>query len=725
MSKTKISWTDVRWNTIHGCSKVSEGCRHCYAERLSLENGWTKSPWTTRNAEENVRQRPGQLSEVYRKPFTDGPQSVFVNSMSDSFHELVPESYIDRIFGVMLDMSQHFFNVLTKRPKRMVDYMADENRLNQIKSAFLSWDYAQRKYRDEIESRVDAFQWLPDHIILGVSVEDKKQLHRIDTLRECDAKLRWLSIEPLLEPLGEINLERIDWIVLGGESESDGNYRPMDHAWAREIRDQCVAADIPFFFKQSAAKKSEQGIGLENGDGTISYWRQRPYDEPIPQGCIALEKLVFDKSIQMRAKEDKHAISEYAESVAQGEELKPIDVFFDGNRYLVGDGFHRGHAHAVIAKRSVRVDIKEGGQREAILHSIAANQKHSAIRWTNADKRRSVTTLLADSEWRKRGSGWIADQCNVSDRYVRKLKNEMGLSRNDSEIEVRRGDQTYTMDKQNIGKKTPDWTDQELAMKADVEKGLAVIANLKKNKALIGWAKEQGLYVYIGRDSRDEGGLLTDGKWGNPFSETVFERERCIELFKEELPRHANMVAQIPELKGKVLGCHCKPDACHGDYLAQLANGEITLDAVATQGSDTPETLPETEPVASTTEQAETMSEDEQRAIGEAISDCEQMCSAWRTIRTGIKRVSTAHNKLRTFRDEGGNFRAEYLIENMDDYLTHENMGQFYRDTGTYNANNPKAQLLEDAMEIRPLCELLSRLCDEILAAIKGSGGDD
>ena len=237
MQETKISWATVTWNPVHGCSRVSAGCDNCYAETLSLQRGWTKFPWTSENAEVNVQTKPHKLKEPYR---WKKPCRVFVNSMSDLFHPRVPDDYLEKVFEIMIDLPQHIFQILTKRPRRAGRWTGP-------------WEH---------------------NIWQGTSVEDKKTLYRIDQLRECDAKTRFLSIEPLLEPLGEINLSGIHWVIVGGESGA--NYREMKHEWAREIRDQCVEKNIAFFFKQSAARRTELGTKLIEVDGSKTIWNQFP-----------------------------------------------------------------------------------------------------------------------------------------------------------------------------------------------------------------------------------------------------------------------------------------------------------------------------------------------------------------------------------------------------------------------------------------------------------------
>ena len=247
MNNTLISWADSTWNPVSGCSRVSEGCDHCYAESISLRFGWTKKPWVGENAAENVILKPHKLKEPYKLKTAS---RVFVNSMSDMYHPQVPDAFIGSIFEVMNDLPQHVFQILTKRPRRAAKW---------------------------------AGPW-GDNIWQGASVENKKTLFRIDQLRDCQAKTRFLSLEPLLEDLGELNLSGIHWVIVGGESGKA--YREMDHSWARDIRDQCVEKGVAFFFKQSAAYRTEMGTELEETDGTKSTWQQFPDtmpSEPTPE----------------------------------------------------------------------------------------------------------------------------------------------------------------------------------------------------------------------------------------------------------------------------------------------------------------------------------------------------------------------------------------------------------------------------------------------------------
>jgi protein gp37 len=245
--KSKIEWTQATWNCVTGCSKVSEGCRNCYALR-----DWARlsaNPNTVYHGRKftDVQCHPERLDQPLR---WTKPRRVFVNSMSDLFHESVPDAFIDQVFAVMALAKQHVFQVLTKRPERMRDYLCARNGLGnpEICSAINSIPYG-------LGNRHGALSMPLPNVWLGVSIEDQATAdERIPLLLQTPAAVRWVSAEPLIGPvrLDEPGLHggpgQLDWCVVGGESGP--NARPMHPDWVRSLRDQCQAAGVPFFFKQ-------------------------------------------------------------------------------------------------------------------------------------------------------------------------------------------------------------------------------------------------------------------------------------------------------------------------------------------------------------------------------------------------------------------------------------------------------------------------------------------
>ena len=208
---SKIEWTDATWNPVTGCNKVSPGCKLCYAERMSRRLKATGMSKYRNGFEVTWHPDALEIPLRWRKP-----RSIFVNSMSDLFHHQVPDQFVHDVFSVMDQANWHWYQVLTKRPERVSD-------LN------------------------DQLPWRPQ-TWLGVSVESDRYLNRIDLLRESGAETKFLSLEPLLGPLTSVNLDGIDWVIVGGESGPGA--RPMKAEWVREIRDQCLEAGVPFYFKQ-------------------------------------------------------------------------------------------------------------------------------------------------------------------------------------------------------------------------------------------------------------------------------------------------------------------------------------------------------------------------------------------------------------------------------------------------------------------------------------------
>lgn len=232
---TAIEWTDATWNPVTGCSKVSPGCAHCYAETLSHRWQWTTKPWTPENAAENVVLHPERLSKPlsWRKP-----RMVFVNSMSDLFHELVPLDFVDEVFARMLAAPQHTFQVLTKRPERMRDYF--DHAVSTFDTKSRVWSIAASVLGASRETGGwPCEEWPLPNVWLGTSIENDRHTFRADILREIPAAVRFISAEPLLGPLPSLDLTGIGWLIVGGESGP--NHRPISEEWVRKLRDACLA----------------------------------------------------------------------------------------------------------------------------------------------------------------------------------------------------------------------------------------------------------------------------------------------------------------------------------------------------------------------------------------------------------------------------------------------------------------------------------------------------
>ncbi|MEM1013731.1 MAG: phage Gp37/Gp68 family protein [Planctomycetota bacterium] len=238
---SSIEWTDATWNPVAGCTPVSAGCLNCYAARMALRlshvPGKTAEKYggTARRSKRGLPVFSGQIvldREALGVPLSwRKPRLIFVNSMSDVFHEKVPAEYVAEIFDVMERCPQHTFQVLTKRPERAAGLASS-----------LPW---------------------PSNVWFGTSVESAQVKDRITHLRKVPAAVRFLSCEPLLGPLPQLALKGIGWVIVGGESGPGA--RPMNEEWVRQIRDQCVRRDVPFFFKQwGGVQKKRHGRTLDN-----------------------------------------------------------------------------------------------------------------------------------------------------------------------------------------------------------------------------------------------------------------------------------------------------------------------------------------------------------------------------------------------------------------------------------------------------------------------------
>ena len=219
-----IEWTDATWNPVTGCTKITAGCDNCYAARFAER--WRGVPGHPFESGFDLTLRPERIAQplAWKRP-----RMIFVNSMSDLFHKDVPRTFIDLVFETMETASWHVFQVLTKRSPLMRDYL-------------------KRRYRDVAP---------PANIWLGVSVEDGRSNARIAHLRDAPAAVRFLSVEPLIGSVGAIDLDGIHWVIAGGESGPGA--RPMAIEWARELRDQCAAQEVAFFFKQWGGTRPKTG----------------------------------------------------------------------------------------------------------------------------------------------------------------------------------------------------------------------------------------------------------------------------------------------------------------------------------------------------------------------------------------------------------------------------------------------------------------------------------
>lgn len=215
-----IEWTEATWNPVTGCSKVSPGCAHCYAETFAER--WRGVPGHSYQQGFDLKLWPERLEQPLK---WKRPRVIFVNSMSDLFHEDIPDDYIGEVFDVMARADHHVFQILTKRHERLAE-LAPE----------LPW---------------------PDNVWMGVTIENRRFVHRADYLRQVPAAIRFISAEPLLGPLEGLELDDIDWLIAGGESGP--KHRRVDEAWITELRDRCLVEDVAFFFKQWGGVRAKTG----------------------------------------------------------------------------------------------------------------------------------------------------------------------------------------------------------------------------------------------------------------------------------------------------------------------------------------------------------------------------------------------------------------------------------------------------------------------------------
>jgi protein gp37 len=245
-TQTTIEWTESTWNPLTGCTKVSPGCKHCYAERMSSRLRAMGQANYANGFRLTLHDRVLELPLTWRKP-----QVIFVNSMSDLFHADVPEPFIARVFDTMVRAHWHRYQVLTKRAERLAEL-----------APRLPW---------------------PEHIWMGVSVENADYLSRLDSLRAANAAVKFVSIEPLLGPLDCFDPRGLDWVIVGGESGPGA--RPMQLDWVRPLRDRCQASGVPFFLKQLGGYPDKRGGEKAVLDGRR--WIQMPSTSVARQGVLA------------------------------------------------------------------------------------------------------------------------------------------------------------------------------------------------------------------------------------------------------------------------------------------------------------------------------------------------------------------------------------------------------------------------------------------------------
>ncbi len=264
MTDTKIEWTDKVWNPVRGCTKISPGCKHCYAETFAERfRGVPGHPYEQGF---DLRLVPHKLEEPLR--WRD-PAMVFVNSMSDPFHEDVPDEYIDQIFAAMAVTQRHTYQVLTKRADRLQRYTSNDDWKWRVGAA--AGRYVGHRGMDNCGPN-----WPLPNVWLGVSCEDREYgLPRLEYLRETPAALRMVSFEPLLEDLGQVDLRGIDWAIIGGES-GDGA-RPMLLEWARSLIAQCKSAGTKVFVKQLGARPAGDLVSIARGRTIMDgRWMKHP-----------------------------------------------------------------------------------------------------------------------------------------------------------------------------------------------------------------------------------------------------------------------------------------------------------------------------------------------------------------------------------------------------------------------------------------------------------------
>ncbi|HCY80236.1 MAG TPA: hypothetical protein DHV22_00795 [Xanthomarina gelatinilytica] len=240
MKYSKIEWTEATWNPSTGCNKISAGCKNCYAETMANRLKAMGTPGYENGFEFTLMPTRLEAPKKIKKP-----TKFFVNSMSDLFHEEMPYSYLDEVFKVIKETPRHQYQILTKRESILEDYFKNRT--------------------------------VPENVWLGVTVESSNFKNRINVLRNIDAKIRFLSIEPLIASVGNLNLDNIHWVIVGGESGHKA--RPMDPEWAIDIQRQCDEQDVAFFFKQWGAWGADGVKRSKKANGRIllgKEWNEEP-----------------------------------------------------------------------------------------------------------------------------------------------------------------------------------------------------------------------------------------------------------------------------------------------------------------------------------------------------------------------------------------------------------------------------------------------------------------
>jgi len=256
MQTTNISWADYSWNPVTGCSHAGPECWNCYAETFSLRQGRTEQDWTVENADQNVTMHPDRVDEPDSFGWPEGKGRVFVGSMTDMFHSNVDAGFVQRVLEKCREHPDVTWIWLTKRPQNAADWR-------------LEWP---------------SNCWLGTSVGSGPGGDYPSTTHRIEQLRDVEVGTKWVSFEPLIEPIGEVALDHIEWAVVGGESGSKEDRREMEAEWARDLLRQCRQQDVAFFFKQQSGLRPEENtrmtVEAEYGDLTVYEEKQiREYPE--------------------------------------------------------------------------------------------------------------------------------------------------------------------------------------------------------------------------------------------------------------------------------------------------------------------------------------------------------------------------------------------------------------------------------------------------------------